>query len=82
MSCFAFSCPPPPFVFPKDGLLSDTAIVFGNEPLALVNKLHFILSCHFLLVRQPGDESRDFKALLTRSRLSLPSLATALNLEL
>ncbi|KAL6090956.1 hypothetical protein STEG23_014504 [Scotinomys teguina] len=44
-----------------DRLLPDTAIVFGNEVLGLVNKLHFIPPCHFWLGKQPGDESRGFK---------------------
>lgn len=59
------------FFAPGEGLLPGTAIVFGNEPPGLVNKLHFIPPCHFWLGEHQEMKAETSKALLlTQSRLS------------
>lgn len=66
LRCFSFFFGFPffSFVLSGEGPLPGMAIVLGNEPPGLVNKLHFIPPCHFWLGEHQEMKAETSKALL------------------
>ena len=68
---FFFGFPFFSFISSGEGPLPGMAIVLGNEPPGLVNKLHFIPPCHFWLGKHWEMKAETSKALpLTQGGIS------------